>query len=153
MSDFGSIPSYNDANRGVRECIIYNTETKEAFRCQYNPTDLPRTRSATYATINAPGMAYPLIQFVSGEVEDVDIDLFFYDKVNTSKIEDFERFIDTLLPPKHNKKGFEMPPTLKFYYGKKVETYVLTKSSISEELLDESGSPYSVRYKLSVRRV
>ena len=136
MSDFGSIPSYNDANRGVRECIIYNTETKEAFRCQYNPTDLPRTRSATYATINAPGMAYPLIQFVSGEVEDVDIDLFFYDKVNTSKIEDFE-----------------MPPTLKFYYGKKVETYVLTKSSISEELLDESGSPYSVRYQLSVRRV
>lgn len=145
--------SFDPSKRNVRDCTLYNMDTKVAIKCQYNPEDLPRTRSVNYATITSPGMAYPLIQFVNGETEDVDIQLFFYDKKNTSRIDTFENFIESLLPPKHNSSSFQKPPVFKFYYGKTVENYVLVKKEISSELLDEKGNVYSRNYTLTARRV
>ena len=150
-----SAKTFSPSKRSPRECVLYNMSTKVAMKCQYNPEDLPRTRSVNYATITSPGMAYPLIQFVSGEVEDVDINLFFHgrDKESLKRIANFEKFVNTLLPPKHNKKSFKKPPVFKFYYGNTVENYVLTKKAISEELMDKEGNVYSIKYTLSARRV
>ena len=140
-------------HKNIRECVIYNMDTGKYKKCQYNPEDLPRSRSATYATITSPGMAYPLIQFVSGDVEDMEIKLLFYNRKNPSAITSFDKFLDELLPPKHNKSGFRRPPMFKFYYGHFVDTFVLVKKSIEEEMLDTSGNPFLVKYTLSARRV
>ena len=147
------IPSFEAGDRYIRECTIYNCDTKEAIICQFNPSDLPRDRSVNYATITSPGMAYPLIQFVNGEAEDVDIQLFLYDREDTWRLKNFENFIEQLLPPKHNSSGFKRPPMFKFYYGNSVENYVLVKKSIESELLNEEGEPYSITYTLTARRV
>ena len=145
--------NFSDKQRDVRDCVIYNNRTKKAIRCQYNPTDLPRTRSANYSSVTAPGMAYPVIQFVGGEVEDMEISLFLYKPEATEEIEEFDKFIDELLPPKHNKKGFQSPPTFKFYYGTFSDTFVLVRKSISEELRNTKGKVISVKYSLTARRV
>ena len=153
-NNYGSLGSFIEGSRNVRQCVFYNNSTKKAYRCQFNPSDLPRTRSVNYACITSPGMAYPLVQFVSGEIEDMDINLFFYDKKSPSKIKDFNTFIDSLLPPEHNVSGFSKPPTFKFYYGTlKVNNYVLTKKSINSELRDENGEVYCLDITLSVRRI
>ena len=81
---------FSEKKRGKRDCVIYNTKTKKAIKCQFNPSDLPRTRSANYASVTAPGMAYPVIQFVNGETEDIDIELFFYKPEKTEEIRTFD---------------------------------------------------------------
>ena len=144
---------FSEKKRGKRDCVIYNTKTKKAIKCQFNPSDLPRTRSANYASVTAPGMAYPVIQFVNGETEDIDIELFFYKPEKTEEIRTFDKFIDGLLPPKHNKKGFKSPPTFKFYYGTYKDTFVLVKKSISEEVRNSNGNVISAKYTLTARRV
>ena len=151
---YGSLKDFKSGTRNVRHCVFYNNNTKEAYRCQFNPSDLPRTRSVNYSSITSPGMAYPLVQFVSGEIEDMDINLFFYDRKDTSKIKAFDTFINGLLPPEHNANDFTKPPTFKFYYGTlKVNNYVLVKKSINSELRDETGNVYCLDITLSVRRV
>ena len=153
-NNYGNLYSFKSGSRNVRECVFYNNRSKKAYRCQFNPSDLPRGRSVNYATITSPGMAYPLVQFVSGEIEDMDIKLFFHDRKNPSKVSDFYSFIDGLLPPLHNSKNFTQPPTFKFYYGKmKVHNYVLVKQSINSELRDEKGNVYSLDITLTVRRL
>ena len=145
--------TFSESKRNVRDCVIYNVDTKVAFRCQYNPEDLPRSRSVSYATITSPGMAYPLIQFVSGDAEDVDINLFFYNRESSRVIDAFEKFVEGLLPPKHNSSKFKRPPVFKLYYGKTVESYVLVKKSINQELLNSNGDPYLRSYTLTARRI
>ena len=150
---YGELSSFS-SRTSVRDCVLYNNVTKKAYKCQFNPSDLPRTRSVNYATISSPGMAYPLIQFVNGEVEDMDINLFFYDKRNTSRIKAFDKFIDELLPPPHNVKEFTKPPTFKFYYGRlKVYNYVLAKKTINSELRNAIGFVYCLDITLTVRRI
>lgn len=146
---------YNFGQRNARECIIYNMDTKQVLKCQFNPEDLPRTRSVNYANIVSPGMAYPLVQFVNGEAEDMDINLTFYNASDTSKLNTYENFLESLLPPKKNKKKFKRPTTIKFYYGNNVivDTYVVTKKQITKEYLNSKGDPYYRTYTLSVRRV
>ena len=69
-------------------------DTKQVLKCQFNPEDLPRTRSVNYANIVSPGMAYPLVQFVNGEAEDMDINLTFYNASDTKP--SFFRFFNPL---------------------------------------------------------
>lgn len=147
------VSNFDESKRNVRECVFYNTVTKQAFTCQFNPSNLPRTRSASYSVITSPGMAYPLVQFCSGDIEDMDINLVFYNRESSSKIKSFDKFIDGLLPPKHNKSSFKQPPVFKFYYGNLVDEYVLLKKNTNTELLDEKGNPYYVEYTLTVRRI
>ena len=147
------LKTFDEKKRNIRDCVFYNMDTKIAIKCQYNPTNLPRSRSVNYATITSPGMAYPLIYFVSGEAEDLDIELLFHNMDSSKQLDNFENFLNSLLPPKHNNKGFKKPPTFKFYYGHYTETFVLVKKSITEEYLKENGKPYMRRYILSVRRV
>lgn len=120
---------------------------------QFNPTSVPYSRSANYATIDSPGMSYPLTQYVGGNVREFSFEVFYYDRPYSGKINKARKFLEGLLPPEKNKKNFKKPPTFTFAYGYFVRTLVLEQLDVNDEWLNEDGQPLMTRFTLTVRQV
>ena len=120
---------------------------------QFNPTSVPYSRRANYATIDSPGMSYPLTQYVGGNVREFSFEVFYYDRPYSGKINKARKFLEGLLPPEKNKKNFKKPPTFTFAYGYFVRTLVLEQLDVNDEWLNEDGQPLMTRFTLTVRQV
>lgn len=134
-------------------CYLRNNDTKEVLKAQFIPTSVPYSRSANFSTIDSPGMAYPLTQFVSGNIREFTFELFFYDKPYSGKIKRARKFLEKLVPPEKNKKSFKRPPTFKFAYGYFVKTLVLEQLDVSDDWMDSQGRPIMTTFTLTVRQV
>lgn len=137
------------------KCYLYNCDTKEKHFFQFAPEDLPRNRSANYSIINSPGMAYPLVQFVQGEIQDFDLSLYYNERWGDTKgaIKRVYKFLDGLLPPVKNTKLFSAPPKCKVAYGTFSCNCVVTGYNISGEERDSSGEPVASNIVVNVRRI
>ncbi|MGH7491698.1 MAG: CIS tube protein [bacterium] len=49
----------------------------EKLKVQYNPTDLSFTKGAQFAEIAIPGLDSPILQFIRGSTETLNLELFF----------------------------------------------------------------------------
>ena len=125
----------------------------EMKKFQFNPDRFGHTRSADYSEAVAPGMAYPLTQWVKGGARMFSVELFFWDKPHEGVIEDFWEFIERLLPPEENSPGFERPPKFLFVYGDFIKSCVLEQAGIDVEEYDVYGSMTQARITLSCRQV
>ncbi len=150
----GSGSMTNSNSKAEMKCTFLNCRTKKAFTCQFNPTDLPRQRSYKYSDITSPGIHYPVVQFVSGESQTFDIELFFYDRPFSGKIPKARKFFNTCVPQYTNtKKLSKKPSKVKFVYGKFICDIVITAWKVSDEWRDSKGRVISVKYTFTVRRV
>lgn len=145
-------PFNADSIAKTRSYII-NNKTNKKMVFQYNPTVVPYSRSAKYATIESPGMAYPLTQFVGGTVREFSFSVFMYDKPYSNKIDKARKFLEALLPPEKNTKKFTKPPTFTFAYGYFVRTLVLVSLDVQDDELDRDGRPVMTTFTLTVRQV
>ena len=149
---------FNANSRAKTRCYIINNETNKKLTFQFNPTQIPYGRSATYATIDSPGMSYPLTQYVGGQVREFSFDVFYYDytgknKSGGTKINKARSFLEALLPPEENNKKFTKPPTFTLAYGYFVKTLVLLDLQVNDEWIDENGNPIMTTFSLTVRQV
>lgn len=144
---------FNANSRAKTRCYIINNDTKEKLIFQFNPESVPYGRGANYTTIDSPGMAYPLTQFVGGAVREFSFEVFYYDNPCSGKIGKARKFLLALMPPEKNKKKFKKPPTFTFAYGYFVRKYVLTNLGINDERMNENGKPIQTRFTLTVRQV
>lgn len=139
------------------KCYLYNCDTREYHYFQFVPTDLPRGRGVNYASISSPGMAYPVSQFVNGDLMEFDVDLVYNEryKVGNSdgSVKRVEKFIEGLCPPYSNKKSFTDPPKCKFAYGTFSCNCVVTQWKVSNEERNSEGIPISADITLSLRRI
>lgn len=126
------------------------TGTKKSF--QYNPTGLSYSRSALYAEISAPGMPYPLTQFVGGNARSFPVDLFFYDNPNTGVIKEYISFLEEFLPPETNVE-YTKPPEMTFCYGYFIRKCVVEDLSVNIEQIDKNGEPVQAVLSLQLRQV
>jgi hypothetical protein len=55
---------------------IISNEAEPEIEVMFNPTDYQITRNMNYAEIGVPGLAMPLIQFVRGEAQTLQLELF-----------------------------------------------------------------------------
>jgi len=55
----------------------YHDGTKESFHVQFNPTEFSLDKGVQIAEIAIPGLDSPLLQFVRGQNEKMNLDLFF----------------------------------------------------------------------------
>ena len=146
--------SYFNANsRAKTRCYIIRNDNNKKMTFQFNPTSMPYSRGAKFSTIESPGMSYPLTQYVGGDVREFSFEVFYYDNPSSGKIKKARKFLEGLLPPEKNKKGFTKPPTFSLAYGYFVKTYVLTNLGVSDEWMDSDGNPLITRFTLSVRQV
>lgn len=134
-------------------CFLARTDTKEIWYFQYNPESMPYGRSAKFATIDSPGMSYPLTQYVGGDVREFSFEVFYYDRPFTGHINAARKFLRSLLPPEKNRKKFKKPPTFMLCYGYFCRTCVLKDLQINDKWLDEKGRPIMTSFTLTVRQV
>lgn len=146
----------NADSRAKTRCYVIRKTDNKKFVFQFNPTSVPYSRSANYTTIDSPGMAYPLTQFVSGNVREFSFELFYYDNAGghaSGKIKKARKFLESLLPPEKNKKKFKKPPVFEFAYGYFVKKLVLLQLDVDDQWLDEDGQPMMTTFTLTVRQV
>lgn len=55
----------------------YHDATSEEFHVQFNPTEFTLDKGVQIAEISIPGLDSPLLQFVRGQNEKMNVDLFF----------------------------------------------------------------------------
>lgn len=132
---------------------IKNNVTGQMKSFQYNPTFLEYSRGATYVEIVAPGMSYPMTQYVRGNSRSFPVELFLYDNPNSGAIESYLNYFHSFLPPEENKAGFIKPPDLTFCYGDFIRKCVLTDLNVLIERLDEEGKPIQARVTLQLKQV
>ena len=144
---------FNANSKAKTRCYIIRNDNNKRMTFQFNPTSVPYSRSANYATIDSPGMSYPLTQYVGGNVREFSFEVFYYDIPYSGKINKARKFLEGLLPPEKNKKNFKKPPTFTFAYGYFVRTLVLEQLDVNDEWLNEDGQPLMTRFTLTVRQV
>ena len=144
---------FNANSKAKTRCYIIRNDNNKKLTFQFNPTSVPYSRSANYATIDSPGMSYPLTQYVGGNVREFSFEVFYYDRPYSGKINKARKFLEGLLPPEKNKKNFKKPPTFTFAYGYFVRTLVLEQLDVNDEWLNEDGQPLMTRFTLTVRQV
>ena len=143
---------FNANSKAKTRCYIIRNDNNKRMTFQFNPTSVPYSRSANYATIDSPGMSYPLTQYVGGNVREFSFEVFYYDRPYSGKINKARKFLEGLLPPEKNKKNFKKPPTFTFAYGYFVRTLVLEQLDVNDEWLNEDGQPLMTRFTLTVRQ-
>ena len=144
---------FNANSKAKTRCYIIRNDNNKRMTFQFNPTSVPYSRSANYATIDSPGMSYPLTQYVGGNVREFSFEVLYYDRPYSGKINKARKFLEGLLPPEKNKKNFKKPPTFTFAYGYFVRTLVLEQLDVNDEWLNEDGQPLMTRFTLTVRQV
>lgn len=145
--------AFNADSRAKTRCHIIRNDTNSRFTFQFNPTSIPYSRSATFSSIEAPGMSYPLTQYTGGNAREFSFEVFYYDYPYSGKINTARNFLESLLPPEYNTPTFTKPPTFTLAYGYFVKTLVLEDLEVNDERMDENGMPIQTRFKLTVRQV
>ena len=144
---------FNANSHAKTRCYIIRNDNNSKLTFQFNPSNIPYSRGATYSTIESPGMSYPLTQYVGGQVREFSFDLFYYDKPYSGKINTARKFLEGLLPPEYNSNSFSKPPTFTLAYGYFVKKYVLTNLDVNDAWLDDNGQPIMTTFTLTVRQV
>lgn len=133
--------------------IMKNLDTGKSMKFQYNPENFEYSRGATYSEIVAPGMSYPLTQYVHGNARSFPIELFFFDKPSKGVITKYRKFIEGFLPPEYDNAKYKTPPIMLFTYGYFIKKCVLEDLAIKIEEYDEWGNPTIARFTLTLRQV
>jgi hypothetical protein len=59
----------------LEKALITNTVTQERIPVQFNPEDYTLNRDINYAQIGVPGLSAPILQFVHGNLQTLDMEL------------------------------------------------------------------------------
>ena len=145
--------SFNADSPAKTKCYLINLDNNKRLTAQFNPTTVPYGRSASYSEISSPGMSYPLTQYAGGNAREFNIELFFYDKPYSGKINNARKFLEDLMPPEQNSASYTRPPAFTFAYGYFVKKLVLQDLQVKDDWMDEDGRPIMTTFTLSVRQV
>jgi nucleoid-associated protein YgaU len=121
---------------------------------QFNPTELGIDRGASFAELQVPGLRTPLLQFVRGEGQTLNLELFLdgTDKRGSTNPDDtveerlkaLRRFVE-IDPELH------APPVCEFHWGDVRFSGVVTSFKEKYSLFDENGKALRARVTLSLR--
>lgn len=133
--------------------LIKNNRTGAVRQFQFNPTEMTYARGVTYATIDAPGMAYPDTQFVKGDIREFPITLFFFDKPYSGEYVSATNYFGAFLTPETNTLNYTKPPEMTFVMGSWVRTCVMTNLEIAIKEYDSALNPVRFEMTMTLRQV
>lgn len=140
----------------LEKALLTNTVTGTKIPVQFNPEEYTLNRDINYAQAAIPGLSAPILQFVSGNLQTLEMELFLdsYEKhtvgsttVNAaqSDVRDLVRKVTDLMsiePSTH------APPVLLFTWGSLAFTCVLARVTQRFLMFLPDGTP--VRARLNV---
>lgn len=115
----------------------------------FNPTEYSITRNVSYAEIAIPGLQMPLLQFVRGETQTLEIELFLDRSDSRESIADD---LDQLRALARIDSELHAPPVVRFSWSQTEFTGVIASFRERFQLFDESGAVQRARVTLTIKR-
>jgi LysM repeat protein len=140
----------------LEKAVITNRETREKIPVHFNPEEYTLNRDINYAQTNIPGLSGPVLQFVNGNMETLEmellVDTFEEHKVGNISLnqarEDVRNLTTKITGLMDIYSETHAPPVLIFSWGSLVFTCVLARVSQRFILFRPDGVP--LRARLSV---
>lgn len=130
----------------LEKAEITNTNTGEKFRVLFNPEEYSLNRDNNFAQIAVPGLRSPLLQFVHGNLQTLEMELFFDTYEERRDVRDETNKIVHLLDIDPETHG---PPVLLFVWGDLRFTCVLVRANQRFLMFGEDGRPVRARLTVS----
>ncbi|MCM5680486.1 peptigoglycan-binding protein LysM [Schlegelella sp. S2-27] len=140
----------------LEKALITNTVTGTAIPVQFNPEDYTLNREITYAQAAIPGLSAPLLQFVNGNLQTLEMELFVDSweehKVGSRVVNAAQSDVRLLTRQVTDLMNIEpsthAPPVLLFTWGSLSFTCVLSRAGQKFVMFRPDGIP--VRARLTV---
>lgn len=129
----------------LEKAVIVNIETGDRISVMFNPGEYTLSMSNSFAEIGIPGLQSPPLQFISGGLTNLKLDLFFDTWEKKIDVRDYTRKIAGLL---EKDTSTHAPPVLLFTWGSFNFKCVLDSVSQKFTMFLDNGTP--VRATLSV---
>lgn len=132
---------------------IKNKVTGEIKSFMFNPSELEFERSATYSEISAPGLSYPITQYVRGNILTFSVPLYIYDRPYSGEVKLWEDFLNKFVPPTVNTSGYTKPDEMLFVMGDFIRNCVV--ESLTTHYTSFTGNliPNEATFTLNLRQV
>src|SRR5512132_1847736 len=135
---------------GLQKAKIVNVsvDPEVAIDVLFNPTEYGINRGANYTEMPVPGLRTPILQFIRGEAQTVDLELFLD---GTNKREPIEKDLDKLRKFVNIDGELHAPPVCRFEWGKVSFQGVVTSLKEKFQLFAEDGQVLRARVTLSIK--
>lgn len=145
-----ALPHLYKSGAKIKGYLVDAEDASNRRKFQFNPQSMEYSRAANYGQIKSPGMQYPLIYFINGDVSEFELELFVVDRPATGKINDDINWCNSFLPDYRNDNFFHRPHPLIYAYGGFVCKCVLTSFTSHIDEYDTNGEPYMAHLKLKL---
>ena len=141
----------------LEKAVITNSDTGQSYPVLFNPEEYTLNRDNNFASVSVPGLSAPLLQFVNGNMQTLDmellVDTYEAHSINGRTINQAGDDVRTLTsqitgllditPATH------APPVLLFTWGSLSFTCVLAKASQRYIMFRPDGVPVRARLTVS----
>jgi len=136
--------------RRLEKASILNLETgDDPVHVLFNPEEYSQRREVTYAQTTIPGLSGPLLQFVAGAMQTLEMELFIDTYVDQGAGEDARTIADQVLSLMSIHPTTHAPPRLQFAWGSLVFTCVLASATSTYVMFREDGVPVRMRLQVT----
>jgi nucleoid-associated protein YgaU len=125
-----------------------SVDPKKTIEVLFNPTDYGINRGANYTEMQVPGLTTPILQFIRGEAQTIDLELFLD---GTNKRTPIEADLETLRDFVRINGKLHAPPVCQFEWGKVCFQGVVTSLKEKFQLFANDGQVLRARVTLSMK--
>jgi hypothetical protein len=142
----------------LEKALLTNTVTGIALPVQFNPEEYTLSRDINYAQAAIPGLSAPILQFVSGNLQTLEMELFLdsYEKhkVGSTVVNEAQSDVRVLVRKVTDLMSIEpsthAPPVLLFTWGSLAFTCVLASVKQRYTMFLPDGIPVRARLTVSL---
>jgi nucleoid-associated protein YgaU len=135
---------------GLEKAKIVNvsTDPEGSIDVLFNPTDYGINRGANYTEMQVPGLRTPILQFIRGEAQTLDVELFLDGTNKRQPVEDDLAKLRTFISIDGE---LHAPPVCRFEWGAVRFQGVVTSLKEKFQLFAEDGRVIRARVTLSIK--
>jgi len=132
---------------GLERIQILNEKTQQKIFAMFNPEEYSLNKDNNYASQAIPGLASPLLQFVHGNLQTLDMELFFDSTAEPGS--DVRQVTDQIFGLLAIDSDLHTPPVLQVSWGSLYLRCVLAKVSQKFIRFSRSGKPSRARINVT----
>jgi hypothetical protein len=114
----------------------------------FNPTDYSITRGANYASVDVPGLSMPILQFVRGESQTLQLELLLDGTDGRTDVHDR---LETLRSLVQINRDLHTPPIVQFNWGHESFRGVVTQLNERMTLFNQDGDVLRSRVAMTFK--
>jgi hypothetical protein len=128
--------------------VNVSVDPEQSIDVLFNPTDYGINRGANYTEMPVPGLRTPILQFIRGEAQTIDLELFLD---GTNKRQPIETDLNKLRKFVNIESELHAPPVCRFEWGDVRFQGVVTSLKEKFQLFAEDGRVLRARVTLSIK--